>query len=451
MRAGFAKSDITPRVGVELCGFGPYVHRYSIGVRDRLWARAMVVEQQDGIFALISCDLAGLNREIIRSIQNLLSPEGFESSNVFVCCSHTHSGPNTGRYIGWGEMDEPYIRILPRLIADAVCKAKEKIDSVTMNHAVVPCEGIGVNREYDEDAQPLERVLKPEWRPAKPELTDTECHVLTFNSENGTISGFISYFGCHPVTCCAQTRYFHGDYCGVATNLIEREEGDDVVGLFVQGALGDVNTCVVHKPEIDSLLALDVIAGRYARSIREGIRTAKQVSNETVVSTTREMNFTRKPWDLEKLKALKAQADAVIDTPDARDDSRTKEINIPMETVYSTALRELIRRLERGQPLCDPTVVSGMRIGPVSFLGSGFETFQAIKNQVVEKAQSEITLVVSVANDTTGYAPDHTCAERGGYAADMVPLICGEIPYVGIHDELVKALLDVDDALTRKG
>ncbi len=39
MKAGFAKSDITPRVGVELIGFGPYLHRYSIGVRDRLWAR----------------------------------------------------------------------------------------------------------------------------------------------------------------------------------------------------------------------------------------------------------------------------------------------------------------------------------------------------------------------------------------------------------------------------
>ena len=59
MRAGSAKCDITPRVGVALCGFGPYLHRYSIGVRDRLWARAMVIEQQDGMYALISCDLTG--------------------------------------------------------------------------------------------------------------------------------------------------------------------------------------------------------------------------------------------------------------------------------------------------------------------------------------------------------------------------------------------------------
>ena len=222
------------------------------------------------------------------------------------------------------------------------------------------------------------------------------------------------------------------------------------MGLFIQGAEGDVNTCVVHKPEQDALLALDVLAGRYARSVRKGLKTAESVSDETVISTAKEMSFTRKPWDLEKIKTLKAKADAAIDTPDARDDTRTKEVNIPAETVYATGLSKLLERLEMGQPLCDPTVISGMRIGPVAFLGSGFETFQAIKNEVVEKAQSEIPLVVSIVNAAAGYAPDHTCAERGGYAADMVPLIHGEIPYSGIHDELVKALLDVDDTLTRE-
>ena len=35
LRIGFAKSDITPHVGVELCGFGPFLNRHS-AVRFRL-------------------------------------------------------------------------------------------------------------------------------------------------------------------------------------------------------------------------------------------------------------------------------------------------------------------------------------------------------------------------------------------------------------------------------
>jgi len=66
----------------------------------------------------------------------------------------------------------------------------------------------------------------------------------------------------------------------VATNMLEREFSDAgraVVGLFLQGAEGDVNSCVVHKPEQEALLALDVIAARYARSVREGLREAEPI------------------------------------------------------------------------------------------------------------------------------------------------------------------------------
>ena len=40
MKAGFAKFDITPRVGVSMAGFGPFLNRNSTGIRDRLEARA---------------------------------------------------------------------------------------------------------------------------------------------------------------------------------------------------------------------------------------------------------------------------------------------------------------------------------------------------------------------------------------------------------------------------
>ncbi len=88
-----------------------------------------------------------------------------------------------------------------------------------------------------------------------------------------------------------------------------------------------------------------------------------------------------------------------------------------------------------------------MRLGPLSILGSPFETFQAIRNEVCDTSASEIPLVVSFVNDSTGYAVDATCAARGGYAADMVPLICGELPYADIQRELVDALLALSQDL----
>ena len=115
--------------------------------------------------------------------------------------------------------------------------------------------------------------------------------------------------------------------------------------------------------------------------------------------------------------------------------------------VYALALRKMLARAERGEDLADPTEVMGLRLGPATILGSGFETMQAIKNDVVRAARGPHTWVAGLTSDSVGYAPDRTVAARGGYAADMVPLIIGTLPYARVHDELVDALLRLDHVL----
>ena len=43
--------------------------------------------------------------------------------------------------------------------------------------------------------------------------------------------------------------------------------------------------------------------------------------------------------------------------------------------------------------------------------------------------------------------PHSEAAERGGYAADVVPMIHGYLPYANLHDELVAELLKLDVAI----
>ncbi len=436
MKIGFAKVDITPRVGVELCGFGPFMLRRSIGIRDRLWARAMAVEQGGRTLVVISCDLIGVQAATTERVRAILAARaGLPADAVMVHCTHTHSGPNAGGYIGWGAPDEPYLETLPRRIADAALAALGNLEPAELSHAETPCEGIGLNRQYDRDAPPLDDVLRDDWRPAKPELTDTTCHVLRAEA-GGRMIGFVSYFGCHPVVCCQETRYIHGDYCGVATNLLERESPGSV-GLFLQGAQGDVNSCVVHKPEPESLLALDVIAGRYARAVRRGLRDAQPLPVDTLAVLSRRTRFSRRPLGVADVKAILAEQQAIIDQPDRTD----RDHDLRMATVYAFALRKIVATLEAGGDVAPPTEVQGFRIGPLLLLASPFETYQAIKNDVRAGTGVPLTLVLGVTNDAVGYAPDRATAAVGGYAVDRVPMIIGTLPYARIHDELVEALL----------
>jgi len=218
MQFGFAKHDITPRLGVELCGFGPFINRRALAVRDRLWARAMAVRQGDTTLVIVSNDLAGVSPEVTTLTRQFVREEtDLPDDAIMVHCTHTHSGPAIFTVNGWGAIDMPYVETLPRRIARAAVDAVMNLQEATISYAAAPCEGISLNREYDRDAPPLDEVLRDDWRPAKPELTDTTTHVFTVEADGQRI-GFLSYFGCHPVTCCQETHYIHGDFAGVATN-----------------------------------------------------------------------------------------------------------------------------------------------------------------------------------------------------------------------------------------
>ncbi len=443
MRIGVGRSDITPRVGVELAGFGPFINRHSVGVRDRLWARAMAFEAGGEPAVIVSCDICVIYRETSERVCALVhEATGIPAERVMVCCTHTHSGPETGGLIGWGQPDWPYVELLADRIAPAAIAAVEDLRPATLAHAQVPCEGIGHNREYDNPRPTLEEALRDDWRPAHPELTDTSAHVLVARGEDGGTIGFISSFGCHPVVCCAQSRWIHGDYCGVATNLIEREQPGSV-GMFLQGAQGDVNTCVVHEPEQESLLALDVIAGRYARSVRRGFAEARPLDVDRVEVIRREASFSRREYTLEDFRGLLAEQEAIIHAPGASD----TDGQVRLSVVKATAYRRFIEALEQGRPLVKPTVLQAIRIGPLGIYGAPFEIFQAIKNDVLAEARAPVPIVLGVTNDSVSYAPDRTAAARGGYAADQVPLMQGTLPLANIHDELVEALLALDSDL----
>jgi len=119
-----------------------------------------------------------------------------------------------------------------------------------------------------------------------------------------------------------------------------------------------------------------------------------------------------------------------------------------MAILRRLALRWIIERKERGESFENTTEVQGLRIGPVALLGGPLEIFQAIKNDVVARAKAPIPLVMSCTNDEQGYAVDRTDANNeADYAARTVPLWKHTLPYADIHDELMHALLELDDVL----
>ncbi len=444
MKFGFGRTDITPRVGVELQGYGPFLNRHSDGVRDPLCARAMAAACGDRTAVLVSCDLVGVSRSIVATVRELVEAEtGLTPEQVMVHAIHTHSGPALRMYSGWGTPDPAYLELLPRRIARACAQAVGDLQDGVLMHAETPCEGIAINREYDAfQAESVDAILADDWRPSKPDCTDTTCHVLKVMTGD-VMRGFLSHYGCHPVIGGPNTRKIHGDFAGVATSLIE-EAHPGSVGLFLQGAQGDINACVVCTEEKDAMIALDAVSRRYARAVECGLAAARPLEGNTLQWAVRRTDFTRANWGHGHIRKLLEQEESVLHAPDASD----ADPGVRMAMVRAGSLRAMLRRLDAGETSSPETELHGLRLGPVALLGAPFEIFRSIKNDVVEKARSPLPLVMGFVDDSIGYAADRTTAAKGGYAADTAPMICGQLPFANIHDELVRELLALDGELT---
>ncbi len=457
MRAGFSKVNITPRIGVELYGFGPFENRTASGVRDILEARTAAFEANGKTVVIISVDLCMIQAETVALTRSLIREKhpDFSDCDIMVNTSHTHSGPATlFENTGWGITDEPWFASLPYKLAKSAEDAFGALEDAEVSQALVPCRHIGLNRVYDKDAPPLEDVLKDDWEPEKPELTNTECRVIRFNSViDGSLKGFMAYFGCHPVVCSESGHSIHGDYPGVAMHCLMREFPGSV-GMFLQGAEGDINSGCVHKGAQESLLALDVFAARFANAVRSGLEKAERIPVDRISSVSGKFRFTTKQiFKRTLLNDMAREQEARLLRPDADD----TKFAVRMAAVYLRGIEKIRNMLSDTETLPDVEAeLHIIRMGDLQFMGAPFEVMSAIKNDVHAASSAKYPMMTSLTNGAFGYAPDNVSlgksdaivSEKGNYEAIKVPLIAGRPPYADIHNELVRYMTELEKSLS---
>ncbi len=459
LKAGFGKWDITPRLGVDLYGFGSFLHRRATSVYDPLEARAVAFAAPDGKrFILISCDLCLMPVAVANHVRDIVCEKapGLSREEVMVQCTHTHSGPSLEpQDFGWGAPDPAYLEILPWRIAQAGLEALANMEDVRMSTAVADCRHIGISRVYDSgNGEPMpEAVNNPEWEPAHPELTDTVCRVVRFDNAAGQLKGFLAYFSCHPVVCTADSHAIHGDFPGVAMHRL-MAENPGAIGLFLQGGHGDINTACVHQREDVAMAALPIFAERFASAVRKGLAAATPLADEPRLRTACEtIDITmRNDFSREHILKLKAEYESHLHSPFAgdKDTEATGEYGPRLDVVNLLGIREMLKKLDAwGKSPVIRAEIHAMRLGDLELLGAPFEIMHAIKEDTCAVATAPIPLVMSLVNGNYGYAPDDKQLRINSYESYQDAFMTGRMPFANVHQELLAAFRRLDAALAR--
>ena len=228
LRAGAGKADITPKES-ELA-----VSTDSI--RDRLFARAIVVDDGTTCAVLVGLDLGGASNQIVDDATARASKStGCPAQNFIVSATHTHSS-NTG---GLGQ-GAPLAKTVADAIVEAVNAAKARLAPARVGYGTAKVD-LNVNRDLFNS--------KLEWRqePNPDGPSDKTLAVLEFlGSDNVPIGVYMNY-AMHPINFYL-SGVISADFPGEASRYIEGLFDNRAIAIFSQGASGDQNPRDFRSP-----------------------------------------------------------------------------------------------------------------------------------------------------------------------------------------------------------
>ena len=257
--AGFGTRDITPPPGVGMSAFSAD-SRQAVGFRQRLYARAIVLEDDSGErVALVVVDLGMVSLILHRRVadRTLLSGTGIGADRLLLSATHTHSGPgnffaadgynqNAGRFPGF---DPVVTDFLIDGIAGAIEDAASDLQPARAGWRFEPVWDFTFNRSYEayeRNSAPRVTVDPAAARRLDQQAVDSTFALLRVDRcdqqwENCEPRGAYAVFPIHASNIPASNNLFDSDIHGVIARTVEnhiRTVRSGAAGPAAGGAVG---------------------------------------------------------------------------------------------------------------------------------------------------------------------------------------------------------------------
>jgi hypothetical protein len=414
IRAGYAKSDVTPHEPVFMGGYD-LRNAPSDGVHgnDKLYVRCLVFDDGSQKVMFIEGDVIGIHdHDELR--KRISAVSGIPSANILLGDVHNHAAPAPGAK---GENN------WERQFAAALEATAQKAVSSLQPVRIAPGDGhsrIAMNRRhvvpadsdspvtFDENARsqsfgkfktdtPVNihefgGAMRLGANPAGP--IDDAVQLVRIDTEGGRPLAVMIHYACHGTSLGGRNSKVSGEWMGRMQEYVEKETGAGAI--YVQGAAGDINPRVVggldgNEDNVSRTWALGEEIGR------EVVRVYKTLSP--------------------------APASASIEVA-------AREIRLPR------TYRELFEDFKSTAVLTPTTAV---RIGDLMWVTFPGELFHAIGQRVKAACPASHAFLMGYTNGYIGYFPEQKDFAEGGYepATSHLDPIADKV-YIREINELLK-------------
>jgi hypothetical protein len=369
LQAGAARIDITPPedAALRLWGYEERTQPFQ-GIHDRLYCRAIVLDDGQQRAAIVSCDMALVIEPFWQKVADRVKRElAIAPAYLLLAATHTHSAPESNYCFS-----EAMVEKLVAVVKQAAAALQPARLGVARGHC-----NINVNRV----ARCAKGAPRAGWwlgvNPDGP--ADKTVHVLKLETLDGRPIALLVNYAAHGTTMGKESLALSADHPGACSRFVESHYGGEVVVPWTSGAAADVDPIYAYCRDFGGRLnpveSLGRILGEEVVRVAEGIKTTSTVSlraYQTVITVPGQKN----------LSGLKFRPEGDYQFVDAK-------------------------------PV--PIRLSVLLLGDVAICGISGEVFTQIGERIKKSSPCPETIVITHVNGSSGYLPTDEAYERIGY------------------------------------
>lgn len=419
---GMAQVDITPP--------DEYAHYRGVGtgVDDPLFAKAVVFEEGENLFAWVECDLLWISRGLSVEVRRKVKEEtGIPIMNMVIAATHTHTSP--AYEIGILELNEDkrpdtyeepriagkldYLTELTEGIVRAIIEAYSTRVPAVLEVGTGEIEGISFNRR----AILAGGIVKMNGGVGNPDIVgkagpvDPSLGIIMVRAaENQYPMGCIVNFGLHADTYGGTK--FSADYPGFLERNFQDKYGKDFVSFFANGPCGDINHINVEKGS--ERLTSEMIGDRLFQGVIEELPYLQKIKNPDLSVRSKYVYIPMQGYTEEEWKWTKTMDLDSLYNADFLEFRRATKINSLArfrrtgEAIPPTTEEEGTWRL--------PCEIQVLRIGKeTAIVGLPGEVFAGLGLAIREASPFKHTLISELSNNYIAYVPTEEAFQQGSY------------------------------------
>jgi hypothetical protein len=409
-RAGAHQVDISPEKFPVIVN-AMFTERSATNVVDRLFAKALVLDDGQTRMALCVVDTCMMPRDLIDRAKDLAAKTtGIPTSRMCVSATHTHSAPSGMACLG-SRADPDYAASLPPKLAEAIAGAAKNLAPARIGWAVVDDWEHTFNRRWIRRPDKIlidpfgERNVRAHMHPGyeSPDAVgpsgpvDPGLSVLAVQLADRRPLALLANYSQHYYGSALLSSDYYGRFAKhIAAQLGVTNGPDPFVGIMSQGTSGDLMWMDYGSPKRD--IGYDAYAREVAGRALEAYRRIEWHDWVPLRMAERTLSLRYRVPDEKRL----AWARQVVE-------SLTNGLPQTQPEIYAGEAIHLYERQKAELKL------QALRIGDLGIAAMPNEVFAITGLKLKAQSPLQPTFSVELANGAEGYIPPPEQHKLGGY------------------------------------